>query len=153
MHVKQYGDHMWYRSLHPYESYSSNAREYSQVKHTLLTMALHLTDSRSFGFLSALYRKMQFLTAYQHKLIAKCCLTHSMWFDAILAYIFSSQNTHPFWAECTDNLLLVKVSPHNQHPAVFHHLLYWPMGLINWVYPIVVRQNWAQHRMCNIMQS
>ena len=153
MHVKRYGDHMWYRSSHPYETYSSNARECSQVKHTLLTMALHLTDGRSFGFLSALYGNMQVQTAFQHKLIAKCCITHSMWFDAILAYIFSSQSTRPFWTECIDNLLLVKASPHNQHPMVFHHLLIWPMGLINWVNLIVVRQNWAQHRMHNIMQS
>ena len=34
---------------------SSNALECSQVKHTLLTMGLHLTNGRSFGFLSALY--------------------------------------------------------------------------------------------------
>ena len=153
MHVKRYGDHMWYCLLHPYKTYSSNACECSQVELTLLTMALHLTDGRSFGFLSALYGKTQFLTVYQHKLIAKCCITHSMWFDAILAYIFSSQITRPFWTECIDNLLLVKTSPHNQHPMVFHHLLIWPMGLINWVNPIVVRQNRAQHITCNNMQS
>ena len=153
MHVKQYGDHMWYRSSHLYETYSSNTREYSQVKHTLLTMALHLTDSRSFGFLSALYENTQVQTVFQHKLIAKCFITHSMWFDAILACIFSSQSTRPFWTECIDNLLLVKASPHNQHPMVFHHLLIWPMGLRKWVNPIVVRQNWAQHKTRNNMQS
>ena len=132
---------------------SSNFHEYSKVKHTLLTMALHLTDGCSYDFLSALYRKTEFWTAYQHKLIAKYCLMHSTWFHAILAYIFSSQNACPFWTECKDHLLLVKVPPHNQHPMAFHYLLLWPIGLINWVNPIVVRQNWAQYRTRNNMQS
>ena len=71
------------------------------------------------------------------KLIANCCLLHSTCFHVTLAFIFSSQDTSPFWTTCKINLLIEKATPHNQHPMAFYNVLFWPMGLINWVNPII----------------
>lgn len=86
----------------------------------------------------------KFMTVYQHKLLSKCCFTNSAWILYPFGKIFQPTTRISVLDTRLSYSTLFEGIPSFSASYGIHYLLLKPMGLINWVNPVVRLQNWTQ---------